>query len=1385
MNRRLAVVVLFLLLAVAFAAGGCNLVAESALTPTIGPTSSTSATPGTVTPTSTLFIPTLSGQVPTGTFPTAVIPPTVALPPTAQPVPIRVVIISPTPGSFVAGTISVFGSAIAPNFLQYQLEYGPEPNAGNLWYPADSVKFAPVQDGLLGQWNTSPLPDGAYTLRLRVFLRDGSVLTSSVAGLQVRNARPTPQPTATSAIPRPTAAFSQSATAGDVPLTVRFFNQSSGIISAFLWNFGDGTTSTEINPTKTYVTPGLYNVTLTVNGPGGSSNVTSQVNVRGPQAPRAAFIANPTNGDAPLTVQFTDTSSGVISSWFWNFGNGQTSTERNPRVTFNNVGTFNVFLTVTGPGGTSVAFVPVMVRSPQIPPPVASFTFSPSAGQAPLSVQFNNTSSGNITSFSWNFGDGTTSNATSPVKVYQFAGTYTVTLIAFGPGGQAAATGTVTVSAAPTATPTVTLTPLPPTATPTATATATATLTPSATTTVVPPTATPTATATFTETATVIPLSTVTATPTPTATQTPTDTTTAVPPTATFTETPTSTSVPPTATFTETPTTTAVPPTATLTETPTNTPIPPPVANFTAVVLPDNSLSVQFTNLSTGEGLSSFSWDFGDGTASFETNPIHVYAAGGTYAVTLTATGAGGNNSISQVVTVAAPTATTVPVQSSFTFSIDPANPLSVQFTNMSTGPVAGFQWTFGDGVGTSTDANPLYTYAVGGSYIVSLTVTSVDGTTSSAQQTVTVVVPTATTEPVVAGFTFTVDPVNPLTVQFSNASTGPIVSSFWNLGDGTVSNEPNPLHTYAFGGSFQVALTVTSTDGTMNSIEQTVNVVAPTATTEPVLAAFSAVVDPTNPLAVQFTSTSSGPIAGYLWNFGDGMVSNEQNPTHAYAFGGSFEVSLTVTGTDGSTNGTQQTVNVVAPTATTEPVQAGFTFTPDPVNPLAVQFTSSSTGPIASYFWNLGDGQVSNEQNPLHTYAFGGDFVVALTVTSTDGTTSSTEQTVTVSAPPTATTEPVAADFTFVTAPDNPLLVQFTSLSTGPVATFNWTFGDGVGTSTEQNPVYTYAAGGTYDVTLTVTAADGVTTNSVTLPVELVVASPFLSPEAPSPVFTLQNGSSGVYTIAYNPSFNLLAAGNEDGTVTIWDVASQTVFQTLANHVEAVTAVSWSPDGSRLASSSLDETVVITETASWTPVASLSVSNDASVVAYSPNGTMLATGSLDGAVQFWDAAGNLLNTIPTADEVYWLAWRPDGTQIAYTGREGNAVVLDVATGTPVVTIPLNGDSGTSVAWNSSGSQLVVGTSSGAAVYDSASGGLFFAINDASGSTVLSAAWSPAGDRIALGTSDLGLLVVDAFSGNLITALPASGDVTGVAWNAFNGQLAASIDNGNVEVWQP
>ncbi|MBE2266889.1 MAG: PKD domain-containing protein, partial [Anaerolinea sp.] len=399
---------------------------------------------------------------------------------TPQPGPIFIVIQSPLPGNLVAGNVGIYGSALHPQFLQYQLDFSPLPNTSGIWTPI-AISQTPILNGILGTWNTTLVPDGVYQIRLSVILRDGLVLSTIVSNIRVQNRVATPIPTATPIIPAPVAAFTPDRAGGEAPLTVRFNNQSTGNISRIQWNFGDGTTSTETSPTHTFTTPGIYTVTLEVSGPGGTSNFSWQINVRTISAPSAGFSLSTASGRAPLTVQFSDQSVGNITSWLWNFGDGTTSTERSPSHTFTNVGTYNVFLTVTGPGGTSIASRQVVVENPVSPPPIALFSAQPNSGTAPLTVQFSNQSTGSISGYTWNFGDGSLSSETNPVHTFTVPGTYTVTLYASGPGGSSTAQ-VIIMASAPTATPTATFTatiisqpveetatPIPPTATPTET----------------------------------------------------------------------------------------------------------------------------------------------------------------------------------------------------------------------------------------------------------------------------------------------------------------------------------------------------------------------------------------------------------------------------------------------------------------------------------------------------------------------------------------------------------------------------------------------------------------------------------------------------------------------------------------------------------------------------------------------------------------------------------------------------------------------------------------------------------------------------------------------------------------------------------------------------
>jgi PKD repeat protein len=158
---------------------------------------------------------------------------------------------------------------------------------------------------------------------------------------------------------------------------------------------------------------------------------------------------------------------------------------------------------------------------------------------------------------------------------------------------------------------------------------------------------------------------------------------------------------------------------------------------------------VQFANGSTGD-IAGYSWSFGDGGASSEASPSYTFVNPGTYTVDLTVAGAGGASSVQATITVDAPTATPEPTLvaapiAAFTPSVTSGTaPLTVQFANGSTGDIAGYSWSFGDG-GASSEASPSYTFVNPGTYTVDLTVAGAGGA-SSVQATITVDAPAETT---------------------------------------------------------------------------------------------------------------------------------------------------------------------------------------------------------------------------------------------------------------------------------------------------------------------------------------------------------------------------------------------------------------------------------------------------------------------------------------------------------------------------------------------------------------------------------------------------------------------------------------------------------------
>jgi PKD repeat protein len=159
-----------------------------------------------------------------------------------------------------------------------------------------------------------------------------------------------------------------------------------------------------------------------------------------PSVPVVGFNANTTSGIVPQTVKFTDQSAGYPTSWNWSFGDGSNSTQQNPTHTYTNIGNYNVSLTVSNADGNNTTTKADFITVNTLRPPVASFSASPTSGEAPLTVVFTDASIGSPASWSWNFGDGGKSNEQNPVHTYKNAGRYTVKMKARNSAGSSTVT---------------------------------------------------------------------------------------------------------------------------------------------------------------------------------------------------------------------------------------------------------------------------------------------------------------------------------------------------------------------------------------------------------------------------------------------------------------------------------------------------------------------------------------------------------------------------------------------------------------------------------------------------------------------------------------------------------------------------------------------------------------------------------------------------------------------------------------------------------------------------------------------------------------------------------------------------------------------------------
>ncbi len=324
-----------------------------------------------------------------------------------------------------------------------------------------------------------------------------------------------------------------------------------------------------------------------------------------------------------------------------------------------------------------------------------------------------------------------------------------------------------------------------------------------------------------------------------------------------------------------------------------------PIANFTANPTDGTApFLVHFTDTSDGNP-TKWTWQFGDGSFSVQQNPYHLYTKPGVYNVSLTVLNPAGSDTLTKTGLI---TVRSLPVAGFIANTTSGMSPLAVQFLDKSTGDPTEWTWSFGDG-GISSDQNPVHVYTSPGTYSVRLIASNVAGmSTETKNRYITV------QEGLQAAFTYTTsNPRNtaPLSVAFTDASSGRPLRWTWQFGDGYISTERNPIHNYPVAGNYTVTLTVTGLQGT-SATSQTIVV------TNPLDANFDAT--PTQgslPLTVLFIDTSIGEPNSWFWTFGDGQfqeVTNpaEKNVVHTYNSAGNFTVSLTVTDDFGSSMATK-----------------------------------------------------------------------------------------------------------------------------------------------------------------------------------------------------------------------------------------------------------------------------------------------------------------------------------------------------------------------------------------------------------------------------------------------------------------------------------------------
>jgi PKD repeat protein len=817
-------------------------------------------------------------------------------------------------------------------------------------------------------------------------------------------------------------------------------------IGNWLWDFGDGITSTARNTAHAYIAPGTYSVLLTVTDTAGCINtVTHNITIN--PLPVAHFDAG-TSNCAGASVHFNELSSttvGYVFKWVWDFGDGNGMTvlhPANPNISHTYIlpGTYNVTLTITASDSCTDFETQTITIHPN---PVANFDFdTPTCDGSPVDFHdlSQNNGGGSLVQWNWDFGDPLTgvanfSTLQEPSHQFSASGTYTIQLIvATSNGCSDTITRQITIKAKPAVDFTsenncqnnaVQFDPNTTVMNVNAIATWSWVFGDGGTSTLQSPTHTYSTAGNFNVTLSVVD-------------------------------------------------------TAGCTNTITKviTIVPRPNSNFTFAQPACKDSDVQFTSLATASVgyIVRWTWDFGDNTSTvvnFPGNPhvTHIYSNYGTFNVTLTVKT---NDSCTHFITK--PIIISPNPQANFSFLTSCMNS-PVQFNDLSqsgSGGLSDWHWDFGDppsgSNNISTLQNPTHSFSAAMTYTVTLIVTNSGGCKDTVTKSVNVHALPA------VNFTSAPGCVNDSTHFVSSTFVNAIAvtSRTWAFGDGFTSTEVDPYHIYANSGAFTVTLTVTDTAGCTNNISHVVSITPPPD-------AFFQASTPTcanTPIFFNDLSTvANGTFTSWYWDFGDGsdtLINAPSNPdiSHIYTAAGPFTVKLKVNTSQGCEDNFQITITISA-----SPLSE-FNFA-NTCAGAAVDFTSLATPnggtAVINHLWNFGDpgsgaNNTSNLQNPSHIYALAGPYTVILEVTNADGCAD------TVSHPLTILPKP-GVDYSWAgncLGGPTQFTVNTTTTNIPAVQTFDWDFGDGTAHSSQQDPTHTYTTAASFTVILTIADTAG-----------------------------------------------------------------------------------------------------------------------------------------------------------------------------------------------------------------------------------------------------------------------------------------------------------------------